>query len=113
MTRKKKILLLFYTCAMLFLVWIVYRQYQRDNYITQMLKQTSITKAIIIKICDGAVRNSKRCEYIYKINKKKYTYQTRGDFSYLKVGDTIQIKYSLKDPSIATVYNTLIMKRFK
>ena len=39
----------------------------------------------------------------YKVNEKTYEFWELGDFSYLDIGDSTQIEYSISDNNIAKV----------
>lgn len=109
----KKFLRIFYTISAIILSIVFYYSYRRDKYIEKMLQNTDSTYAIITDVKNGGPRSSKRCKYFYFVKGKKYDYETRGDFTFLKEGDTILIRYSIGEPSIATVENPSIMSRFK
>lgn len=57
-------------------------------------------------------KNSGLCSvYTYSNNKKIMIYGGCGDF--LKKGDTVLVKYSIEDPSVAEVIDFCYMKKHK
>ncbi|MCE2743936.1 MAG: hypothetical protein LW701_10275 [Fluviicola sp.] len=85
-----------------FFVIIIINSFQ-EQYKNNCLKKTKLTIGTINEITFGSVRHPKSAEIIYNIKDKKYNFWERGDFTKLKVGDTVIIEYSLKDESVARV----------
>lgn len=96
-----------------FIIFVIYLKSTEVNE-KAMIEKSKKSFAIITRIQSGnAVKSSKSVEFKYKVGCNYFKYEALGDFTMYKVGDTIQIKYSVKDHSIATVENSLILKSFK
>jgi hypothetical protein len=81
-----------------------YRIYQNYRESKLLNLDTKTTFAIIIEINDGgSVHGTASGTFIYKINNQSYNFTQSGDFTSLKERDTVLIKYSLIDPSVARV----------
>lgn len=87
----------------------------RNNYHDYLLDngKTKRTTAILVRIKETAIKSPASGFFKYKVKNKNYTFNENGDFSSMKIGDTLLIKYSLKDPSIARVVDKCYMQKYK
>ncbi len=85
---------------LLFAGYIIYDNYKRDK----LLKgNTAEAKAVVTRLTKPGVRSPARIYYTYKVNSSEMLDFDLGRNKKLKVGDTILIEYSLKDPSYSQI----------
>lgn len=111
-TIRKNLLALSITILILsVLIYRINQNYRESN----LLKlKTKFTFAILIDIhSGGAVHGTASGSFIYKINNQSYNFSESGDFTMLHERDTVLIKYSTLDPSVATVIDKYYMKKYK
>ena len=80
----------------------------KDNRENELLNNSKSQTAVIIEIFTGGSRGSSGANIQYTINNKKFENEVYGNFSKNKIGDTVDIIYSVKDPSISRVINKKI-----
>ncbi len=90
-----------------FLTLIIYLFY-RDNYREECLKKTFVTYAILEDISSGSSKGAGFVEFYFKNDDNKIIHTKHiGKISIcediMKKGDTIMIKYSLTDNSVAEI----------
>jgi DUF1680 family protein len=51
-------------------------------------------------------------DFNYWVKNKKFSICQKGDFSFMKKGDTVLIEYALRDPSVARVKDRYYMKKY-
>ena len=51
-------------------------------------------------------------EFNYIVKNKKFSICQKGDFSFMKIGDSVLIEYAIKDPSVARVKDCYYMKKY-
>ena len=87
----------------------------RDNYHDYLLDngKTKSTTAILVRIKETAVKSPASGFFKYKVKNKNYIFNENRDFSSMKIGDTLLIKYSLKNPSVARVVDKCYMQKYK
>jgi hypothetical protein len=88
-------------------IYIFWREYYEDK----LLLKTKI--GFIERIYNGAVRSPKNVDFIYYVNGKKYGSNESGDYTFMKIGDTILIEYAVKDNSVARVVDKFYMKKYR
>lgn len=71
--------------------------YHRD----EMLKDGKETFGVILSIDPPPVHGSPSAKISYTVKHKKYVFDEDGNFSFMELGDTVLIKYSLRDHSVA------------
>lgn len=98
--------------AILMLIIFIYRFY-RNDYKEEMLLNTNSAFGIVTKIKGSGYRSPAYCDYRYNINNRDYEGSTHGKYPYLKIGDTVEIKYSIKDNSISTLTNSYYMSKYR
>lgn len=80
----------------------------------KMLKKNYKTTAIVIEIHQPEViHDSYSGTFQYKIKNKIYKFTQIGNYTLLKLGDTVLIEYAVKDNSIARVIDKNYMRKFK
>ena len=84
-----------------------YHDYLLDN------GKTKSTTAILVRIKETAVKSPASGFFKYKVKNKNYIFNENRDFSSMKIGDTLLIKYSLKNPSVARVIDKCYMQKYK
>jgi hypothetical protein len=90
-------------------VFITFYRIYRDN---QLLSDYEIGKAVLVEVQNkGGVHGSASGTFKYTYGNKKYTFTESQSFSFLNLGDTVKIKYSVKDPSVAKVIDKYFMKK--
>lgn len=92
--------------------FMCYRFFQEYND-NKLLEDSITTKGILLEIEGTGVKSSAYGAYYYYVNKIRYENEDRKDFTDLKVGDTILVEYSKKDPSISRVVDKHYMKRYR
>lgn len=109
----KKQVYLSVSIILFFVITLAYRFYN-SNYEDKRLKKTKNTTAILVSIRSGkGVRATPSGKYRYSVSGKEYKYDESRNFNSLKVGDTILIKYSVEDPSVARVVEKYYMKKYR
>lgn len=82
---------------------------QKDELLSD---NVSISKAVYTK--SSVIYNTGRVYYFsYVVKDENYKLEVSKIKSSLLVGDTVLIKYSLEDPSVAKVIDFKFMKKFK
>jgi hypothetical protein len=51
--------------------------------------------------------------FYYYVGKKKFKIREKQNFSHLKKGDTVLIRYAVEDPSVARVIDKYYMQKYK
>lgn len=109
---KRKQVYLFVVLVAIFIAGLAYRFFE-SKHEEELLRKTNTTTAILILIRDGkSVKDSATGKYRYSIHGTQYEYEENRNFNDLKVGDTILIKYSVEDPSVARVVDKYYMKKY-
>lgn len=80
--------------------YFVYDNYKRDKFLKG---KTAITKAIVTRLTKPGVRSPARIYYLYKVKENELIDFDHGSDTKLKKGDTILIKYSIKNPSYSKI----------
>jgi hypothetical protein len=111
MSKKMLLKLLPYVGFLIMILVLIYRINQ-NKYEQRVLKSSLRTTAIIVKIEKVAVRDPASGTFLYKIGKRQYKFEETGDFTFMEVGDTIEIEYSKKDFSIARVIDKYYMQKY-
>ena len=83
-----------------------------DRYKEDMLKNSKEVFGVLIKESHSS-NNFIYGDFYYYAGKKKHILSYTGDFSYLKKGDTVLVRYALEDPSIAKVSDRYFMKKYR
>jgi hypothetical protein len=103
---------IFFVVLIIFLMALFYRIF--ENYRDKKLLLSSAKEiGILTQIHFGAVKSPKSGNFIYKVKGVKYSLEDTGDFTFMKIGDTVLIEYSLKDPSVARVVDKCYMQKYK
>jgi hypothetical protein len=104
--------LLGFIAIVLVIAYVFIRNHYHENLLDN--GKTKETIAFIINIDDGsAVHSTSNGDFEFKIKNKKYTFNDSGDYTFLKIGDSVLIEYSLKDPSVARVIDKCYMQKYK
>ena|SRR6218665_1550565 len=110
MKRSKQLLIV--TVAILLIV-ITYRginEYRKDK----ALKNSKSTIGILSEIhTPKGVRDLNYGIIQYRVNGIQYETKSFKNYSILKLGDTVQIEYAIRDNSIARVVDKYYMKKYK
>lgn len=77
----------------------------------KLLSNSQTTIGYLVEEYNGG--KNPRGTFIFRIGKKKYIFDYIGDFSYMNKGDTVLIKYSIEDPSVARVIDRYYMQKYK
>lgn len=109
---KKRELIFTISFIIFFVIVIIYKVVRYYNE-ELLLKQTKQTTAVIIEIRNGsAVKSTATASYYYHVNKIKYNCEESKNFNDLDKGDTVLIKYSIREPSIARVVDKYYMRKY-
>ncbi len=97
------------------MIIIVLIRFYQNTRASKLLQKAKKEIGIIKEIhYSTAVRGgSSNAKIQFYINDKKFIFEQRGDFRLFNIGDTILIKYSTLDPSVATVIDKYYMKKYK
>ena len=110
---KKYFSIVFVVVIIAFLIYIVNLK-SKEAYEKEMLNNSKNGLAIITQIINGkAVKSSKSAEFIYLVGNKKFEFKELGDFTFMRLKDTVLIEYALKDNSVARVVDKYYMKKYK
>ncbi len=73
------------------------------------------TNQIIAKYGDFTVMRNRGpvTFFTYKLKNEVFTIDVNGKYDFLQKGDTVIVKYSIEDPSVATVVEFCYMKNHK
>ena len=96
-----------------FLIFFLINLYleEREN---KMLTEYYKTTAIVIEIHKPEViHDAYSGTFQYKIKSKTYKFTQVGNYTLLKLGDTVEIKYATKDPSVVKVIDKFYMKKYR
>jgi hypothetical protein len=85
----------------------IYNESRRNK----LLKKSIIIKGFLVNE-DHSSHKFLSGDFEFRVNNKKYNFRHNGDFSFLKVGDTVLIEYAIEDPTVARVKDRYYMKKF-
>lgn len=88
-----------------FLLIVILFSIIRDKYRDNKFENSVKSKAVLVKYSTGTAKHGKRGYFEYKISDHKFEFIQDGDFSNLKLGDTVEIEYSLEDKNVVRVIN--------
>lgn len=108
--NKSKLML--WIIVLAFLAYLIY-QFAKENFENHALKNSKPTVGVLIEIhTPQVVRGSYYGVIKYEVNGKEYEMKSLDeDYSMLKVGDSVQIEYSVEDYSIARLVDKYYMKK--
>jgi len=96
-----------------FLIFLVLFINMLNEDRNQKLLNHSKTVRGIMKFQDHASLKYTFGIFIFYVNHKKYEIRSVGDFSFLKPGDTVLIKYAINKPSVAIISDRYYMRKYK
>lgn len=102
MSRKNRFLA--WVAVSFFAIVIVY-SVVRDFYREKMLVDSKRGVAVIVNYSEGTSKHGKRGYFEYSVDGQLYDFIEEGDFSNLRIGDTVEIEYSVEDNGIVRVVN--------
>lgn len=108
--KKSNLILL---STIIFIILIIAYSFLRDNIRSRKLENTIKTHAVFIENLERTSADPSGGIFEYQIKGKFYKFHQQGDFSNLEIGDTVEIKYSIQDNSVAEITNTHYMDRYK
>lgn len=89
-------------------------QYLIESNNNKLLKSAIKTKAIIVEIhTSKGIHGSYYGIFNYSISNRLYSFKELGDFSKLKLKDTVLIEYAIQDHSVAHVIDRYYMPKYK
>lgn len=91
--------------AVIFICFVLIFSWVKEIYRDSMIENSKESFAFFVKSTDGTVGHGPRAIFEFSLNGVTYQFEEQGNFSHLKKGDVVQIKYSIKDPNVATVTN--------
>lgn len=103
---------LFYLIILIFFLLFVYKFYKDDRE-SKLLKSSKETLGFLVDISEGGAHDQNHAEIKFTVNKRKYSFRHNSNFSFMKLGDTVLIKYAVKDHNVATVIDKYYMKKYK
>lgn len=111
MSKQKIIAIL--GAIVLLLIALAYNYFHKEH--KTLLLQNSIKKeAVLIKNYDGSgVHDSTYGIFEFVVGTEKIRFQDNDDYRMLQVGDTVLIRYSIENHSVATVIDKDYMKKYK
>jgi hypothetical protein len=105
----KKILIV---CVSIFsLIWIVAGI--RSCRISQKLEHSKKGFAIFTKHVSETAKMPSGGYFEYTVNGETYSIKERGYYEHLEVLDSVEIIYSIEDPSVARVINSHYMDKYR
>ena len=108
MVQNKKILSL----IIIIIISVIIGSFIRDRRNNLLQDKTKTTKGIFKKFTDMA-KVCDESDFEYQINGEKFELTVCGEFSFLQKGDTVLIKYSLKDPSVSELMDVYYMNKYR
>lgn len=109
---KKTINRLGYAFLGAFLIFFLIQWYL-ENRENRLLKKYYKTLAIVLEVHKPEViHGSHTGTFQYKVEGKVYVFTQIGDYTLLKLGDTVEIKYATEDPSVAKVSDKFYMEKY-
>ncbi|WP_343748973.1 hypothetical protein [Fluviicola sp.] len=109
MNQKIKTMLFLLGFVVIMSLYHFWEEYHRN----EMLKIGNETFGVIVSIDPPPVHGSPSAKIAYTIKHKKYVFDEDGSFSFMELGDTVLIRYALKDYSVAKVVDKYYMKKYK
>ncbi len=110
MRVKNTILVLFFSLIVISLIISFFQDRNKDI----LLENKSKTFGILVYSYHAtAVRSISYGIFVFRIKKKRVKLKICGDYSKLKLGDTVLMEYAKKDPSVARVVDKYYMKKHK
>ena len=97
---------------MFFVIGLIIRNYLDNRYKKLMTKNTKNTKAVFVRSFISKNSGSMSV-YSFDKNGKKEELLISGKSTLIKIGDTVLIKYSREDPSLAEVIDFSYMKKYE
>lgn len=110
----KKRLILFGSIILFFSSIMIYRAIETYHE-ERLLKTSETTKAILKRIEINTTPKSGYSGGVfeYDLNGHNIEFSDKGNFRMLRIGDTVLIKYSIEDPSVARVIDKYYMEKYK
>lgn len=110
MRVKNTILVLFFSMIGISLLI----SFLQDRNRSILLENNSKTFGILVYSYHAtAVRSISYGVFIFRTQKQRIKIKIVGDYSKLKLGDTVLMEYAVKDPSVARVTDKYYMKEYK
>jgi hypothetical protein len=109
MNKKIKFSIIFLLFAVLLALYSFFSDLRKEK----LLENSKNTFGIIKVIDKGSVRGTPFCKFEYKVEKEFFNSKEYGEFSNLSLNDTVLIKYSVDDPSVARVVDKYYMKKYR
>jgi hypothetical protein len=82
-----------------------------DNRRNTLFKKSKLTQGFLVRE-DHSSHKFLSGDFEFLVKNKKCSFRHNGDFSFLKVGDTVLIEYAIDDPTVARVKDRYYMKKF-
>lgn len=109
MNRKNLVVILLIGFAVLLSLYNLILTKKKD----EKLEIGNEVYGIIISIDSAPVHGSPSSKIEYKVENVKYILVEDGNFFSMDVGDTVLVKYSIEDHSVARVTDKYYMKKYK
>lgn len=102
-----------YTLLLAFLIFVL-TNYYLEKKEQKMLNNYFTTTAIVLEIHQPQViHDSYSGTFQYEVGGKIYKFTEVGNFSFLKLGDTVEIKYAKENHAIAKVIDKFYMSKYR
>lgn len=95
-----------------FIVLVLCYQFYRESYESKVLEQNNQTFGFLSSCKHGSSRFPSTGTIKYNVKGRNYDFTCDGDFSFMKLGDTILIEYATKDHSVARLIDKYYMKKY-
>jgi hypothetical protein len=92
--------------------FIIYN-YTKEKKANVLLNDSVQVPAILIEKNEGNTHAPPSGEFKYKVGRRDYSFTESGKYGDIQVGDTVLIKYAVKDPSVASVVDKYYMNKYQ
>ena len=109
MKQNKKLIFLGTLVIIILLIYKIYNENRFDKLISKNTKDT----IGFFSHTNFSSKTGPHSNFIFYVKNKQMKLQIIGEYKFLKKGDTVLIKYSNEDPSVAKVIDFYYMKKYK
>lgn len=99
----------FFTFVVVFIIYTALRESKEE----ELLQDYKTTTAIITKMSQSVYKSPASGDFKYYVDGRMYKFSQPGDYyKYMSIGDTVLIKYAIKDHNVARVIDKYYMQKY-
>ncbi len=91
----------------------IFHNFYTENRHNKLLFKNFKKTFAIYDDYNNSVKGKSFSNFYFYLKNKRIKFEEEGIYDFLKLGDTVLIKYSIEDPNVAGVINFCYMKKHK